>query len=57
MKLDRQKVDTATVYLLCGSKAAKKLNSELTYVLINGSYQPEGKTEYVYNNEGLLSPH
>lgn len=54
MTLDRLHVDTATVYILGGSKDAKKLKSELTYALVNGSYLPESKTEYVYNNEGLL---
>lgn len=54
MTLDRQNVDTTTVHILGGSKAAKKLKSELTYALINGSYLPEGKTDYVYNNEGQL---
>lgn len=54
MTLDRQHVDAATVYVLGGSKAAKKLNSERTYALVNGQYVPESKTDYVYNAEGRL---
>lgn len=54
MTLERQQVDTVTVYSLGGSKAARKLKSELTYVLVNGRSVPESKIDYVYNLDGRL---
>ncbi|HEX8331324.1 MAG TPA: hypothetical protein VF622_01810 [Segetibacter sp.] len=55
MTLDRKDVDEGTVYTLGGSKAAKKLKSEMTYKLVDGQYLPDTKTDYVYDGSGRLS--
>jgi len=54
MTLDRAQVDTVTVYSLGGSKAAKKLKSELTYALDNGRFVAESKIDYAYDIQGRL---
>lgn len=48
-------VQEGTVYSLGGSRAAKKLRSELTYKLENGISKPETRAVYEYENDGRLS--
>ena len=54
MTLDRQNVNEDTVYILGGTKAAKLLKAEVTYKLINGTYVPQSKNEYLYDAAGKL---
>lgn len=51
--LDRQEVVENLVYILGGSKAAKRLRMEEEFTFIAGAYQPSGKTIYSYNNNGI----
>ena len=55
MTLLRNEVQEGTVYSLGGSKDAKKLSEELTYKLVNGSYLPETKTRFQYNESGNIT--
>ncbi len=52
--LNRQDVVEDTVYTLSAAKAAKLLKGEMTYKLINGTYVPERKNEYLYSAGGKL---
>ncbi|HEY0060273.1 MAG TPA: hypothetical protein VGB56_14145, partial [Flavisolibacter sp.] len=53
--LNRQDVVEDTVYILGSTKAAKLLKAEMTYKLVNGSYVPQSKNEYLYDANGKLS--
>jgi hypothetical protein len=55
MTLDRKDVEEGTVYTFGGSKAAKKLMSEITYKLVDGKYVADTKTDYLYDGSGNLS--
>lgn len=52
--LDKYQVHEESVYGIGGSRAAKKLKTELVYKLVNGAYIPESKMEYLYNASGNL---
>jgi len=52
--LNRQDIEDETVYILGGSKAAKKLKSERVYKEVNGTYVAESKTDYIYNAAGNI---
>lgn len=54
MTLNRQDIDEATVYILGGSKEAKKLKSERVYKQVNGVDVAESKTDYFYDHLGNL---
>lgn len=47
-------VNETTTYVLGGSKAAKKLKEEMHYSYENGSFQPQLKRAFVYDNGGRL---
>jgi hypothetical protein len=55
MTLDRKDVDEGTVYTFGGSKAAKKLKSEISSKLVDGKYVADAKTDYLYDGSGNLS--
>ena len=55
MELLKSDVHEGTVYILGGSKAAKKLKSELEYKWVNGAYQSVSKNEYQYDSYGRLT--
>jgi hypothetical protein len=55
MSLLKKDVDTNTVYIIGGSRAAKKLKSELVYTLVSGSYKADSKNEYSYGTNGKLN--
>ena len=48
-------IEEGTVYSLGGSKAAKKLKSELVYKWVDGAYQSLSKNTYEYDANGRLS--
>ncbi|MGV3527929.1 MAG: hypothetical protein ACO1OO_03465 [Flavisolibacter sp.] len=52
--LNRQDVDENTIYILGGSKEAKKLKSERVYKMIEGKDVADTKTDYHYDHEGKL---
>lgn len=53
--LAKNDIDLSTVYILGGSKAAKKLKSEATYKQVNGKFgQADTKTNYFYDHLGNL---
>ncbi len=52
--LEKKDLDLSTVYILGGSKAAKKLQSERTYKQVNGQDVPDTKTDYFYDHLGQL---
>jgi hypothetical protein len=52
IELLKANVQEGTVYSLGGSKAAKKLKSELVYNWVNGAYQPTSKSAYEYDASG-----
>jgi len=53
--LDKYQVHEETVYGIGGSRAAKKLKSELIYKLVNGTYVPDSKKDYLYDASGKLN--
>ena len=55
MTILKSDVLQGTVYTLGGSKAAKKLTSELVYAWVNGAYQSQSKNAYEYDGSGRLS--
>ncbi|HSC52044.1 MAG TPA: hypothetical protein VLC98_00370 [Phnomibacter sp.] len=55
MILEKNDVQAGTLYVLGGSKAAKKLKSEISYTQHGlGDYEPLSKNVYDYNSEGKL---
>ena len=55
IELLKSDIHEGTVYILGGSKAAKKLKSELVYKWVNGAYQSLSKNEYQYDSYGRLT--
>ena len=55
IELLKTNIQDGTVYSLGGSKAAKKLKSELVYKWVNGAYQPTSKNAFEYDASGRLS--
>ncbi len=55
IELLKTNIQEGTLYSLGGSKAAKKLKSELVYHWINGAYQAISKNAYEYDANGRLS--
>lgn len=55
MTLLKKDADTNTVYTIGGSRAAKKLKSELVYTLVFGAYRADSKSDYSYGANGKLS--
>jgi len=55
IELLKTNIQEGTVYSLGGSKAAKKLKSELLYKWLNGAYQAVSKNTYEYDASGRLS--
>jgi hypothetical protein len=53
--LKKEDLDLNTIYILGGSKEAKKLKSERVYKQVNGVDVPESKTDYFYEAGGMLS--
>jgi hypothetical protein len=51
--LNRNEVDQHVVYTLGGSKAARKLLREETFLEVMGQYQPKGKAIYHYDGGAL----
>lgn len=43
-----------SVYVLGAEKEAKKLKTEIVYMLVNGDYKPENKKEFSYHLNGWL---
>ena len=54
LKLNRAETDENTVYILGGSKAAKKLKLERIYKIVDGKDVAEAQINYFYNNSGNL---
>lgn len=54
LMLERNDLQEGTVYVLGGSRAAKKLRSEITYLFVNGIYVPESKKTYMYDGNRLV---
>jgi hypothetical protein len=54
ISVNRQDIDQVSVYTLGGSKAAKKLKSEIVAKSVNGTYVAESKTNYIYNSTGNI---
>ena len=52
--IERQDIDEGTVYILGGSKDAKKLSSERVYKIVNGRDVADSKTDYFYDYSGNL---
>ena len=50
----RQDVDENQVYILGGSKAAKKLSSERVFKIVDGKDVADTKTDYFYDYDGSL---
>jgi len=55
IELLKTNLQEGTVYSLGGSKAAKKLKSELIYNWVNGAYVSHSKNAYEYDAGGKLS--
>lgn len=55
ISLNRNEIDEVTIYTLGGSKAAKKLKSEIVALDVNGTYVAQSKNEYIYDANGNLS--
>ena len=53
--LSRPDIEEATVYILGGSREAKKLKSETILKQVGGAFIPESKTNYIYDAGGNLS--
>lgn len=53
--INRNDIDESTVYVLGGTKAAKKLKSERVYKLVNGVEKAVSKKDYFYDAGGNLS--
>ena len=49
-----QDIKTDSVYVLGAEKEAKKLKTEIVYMLVNGEYKPENKKEFAYHLNGWL---
>ena len=54
ISINRNEFDENTVYVLGGSKAAKKLKSERVYKLVNGVEKAVSKNDYFYDAGGKL---
>lgn len=52
--INRQDVDENQVYILGGSKTAKKLSSEIVLKIVDGKDVPDTKTNYFYDHNGNL---
>lgn len=55
MTIEQAAIDPNTIYVLGGAKAAKKLQKEETFLLVQGEYLPSGKAIYTYSDQGLQS--
>lgn len=53
--LEKYQVHEESIYGIGGSRAAKKLKSEVKLKLVNGVYVPESKADYVYDASGKLT--
>jgi hypothetical protein len=53
--IDRTEINEETVFSLGGSRQAKKLRLEEDYLLVSGSYVPDGKVIYTYHPDGLIN--
>lgn len=51
--LQKSQLQEDVVYTLGGSKEAKKLRREESFLLVMGAYQPSSKINYTYNTNGL----
>jgi hypothetical protein len=54
LPLEKKDIKEGTVYTLGGSKAAKKLKSEVVLKLVNGVYKPLSKNAFDYDENGRL---
>lgn len=54
LPLKKEDLNGTTTYILGGAMQAKKLRSEIEYVLVDGQYRPESKIEYQYSAVGHL---
>ena len=52
--IERQDIDENTVYILGGSKEAKKLSSERVFKIVDGKDVADTKTDYFYDHTGKL---
>lgn len=52
--IERQDIDENTIYILGGSKEAKKLSSERVYKIVDGRDVADTKTDYFYDHTGKL---
>ena len=52
--IEREDIDESTVYILGGSKEAKKLRSERVYKIVDGRDVADTKTDYFYDHTGKL---
>lgn len=55
LNLKREEINEEAVYIIGGSKAAKKLKSETLYELVNGNYKAKSKAEYIYDGNGNVA--
>jgi len=55
MTLTKQQLEEAGIISLGGSKAARKLTLEESFIFAAGEYRPKGKTVYIYNSDGTLN--
>ncbi|HEV7329447.1 MAG TPA: hypothetical protein VGN63_00250 [Flavisolibacter sp.] len=55
MTLQRNQVDEGTVYSLGGNSAHKRLTLKEDFLLVEGAYRPDAKTQYFYNSNGSIS--
>lgn len=55
LSLLKTEVQEENLYVLGGARQAKKLKSELNYILVNGSYKPDTKMVFNYQDNGRLS--
>ncbi|HYG51108.1 MAG TPA: hypothetical protein VD905_09410, partial [Flavobacteriales bacterium] len=55
MTLERKQLNEYEIYTLGGSKAAKKLRLQETYLFAEGSYRPSSKAVYSYRSNGSLN--
>ncbi|HEY0677595.1 MAG TPA: hypothetical protein VGD17_04880 [Chitinophagaceae bacterium] len=55
MSFTKAELAEGTVITLGGTKQAKKLQREESFLLVQGNYQPRGKTLFYYNGSGLVN--
>lgn len=52
--IERNAINRGDTLVLTATKAARRLKEETSFYLIQGTYYPEGRTEYNYNGDGSL---